>query len=82
MKRDIIYTSTLGALMAILVLIAALTSGCTSSRDAAYWNERAAIISQLPPDQRAQARIDLLRDEHAQTELERQRIHDIVISSL
>ncbi len=59
----------------------ALVSAC-ANQDAGYWSARESAIGSLPKEQQAAARIELLRDEHAQTELERQRIADIVNSSI
>lgn len=66
---------------AILALIVAALAGCANP-DAGYWQARQQAIDSLPPSQRAAANIDLMRDQHAQVELERQRLIDVINSSL
>lgn len=46
-----------------LTLLALMLTSCASGPT--YWQQRAAMINQLPPEQRAQAQIDLMRDQYA-----------------
>ena len=39
--------------------------GCEST-GGSYWDKRSAAIAQLPADQQGMARIDMMRDQHAE----------------
>ena len=66
----------------MLITMTALSLCGCAVNDREYWQARQEAIGNLPQDQQAAANIELLRDEHAQDELQRQRIHDIVNSSI
>ena len=56
--------------LAILTALALLTACAGTNNSAQYWQARQLAIADLPPEQRAQAEIELLRDEHEEQILE------------
>src|SRR5437762_13477051 len=48
----------------ITIITTLFFSACANNNRAEYWNARRAASASLPPDQQAQAQIDLMRDQY------------------
>jgi septal ring factor EnvC (AmiA/AmiB activator) len=58
----------------ITIIASLLLSACANNNRAEYWNARQAAIAALPPNQQAQAQIDLMRDQHADQQMRQQAL--------
>jgi hypothetical protein len=57
----------------LFLLSAALLLGCETTANKQYWQARADAIADLPQEQQADARIEMLRDWYAQKQVQEQR---------
>ena len=48
----------------ITIFASLFFSACSNNNRPEYWNARRAANASLPPDQQAQAQIDLMRDQY------------------
>src|SRR5713101_6241980 len=60
----------------ILTTMATLMTGCVDQNAQAYWQARQAAIASMPPGQRAQAQVELMRDQRQEQLAAQQRISD------
>jgi septal ring factor EnvC (AmiA/AmiB activator) len=62
--------------LAVIIAVSSLLLGACAAHNGAadYWNARRAAIAALPPNQRAQGQIDLMRDQFADQQMRRQAL--------
>jgi hypothetical protein len=63
------------------MLSVALLCGCATSQNRAYWQARANAIADLPAEQQAAARIELLRDWQQQKDAQQQAVATAIIQA-
>jgi hypothetical protein len=64
--------------LTLITIVASLFLGACANNNhnnrVNYWDARRAAIAALPPNQRAQAQIDLMRDQYADHQMRRQAL--------